>query len=130
MSQRLQITDIREAHQRIRPYVHETPVLTCSAIDEMVGARLYFKCENFQKTGAFKFRGATNAVFSLDDAPASQGVVTHSSGNFAAALSLAAKNRGISARIVMPENAPPVKIAAVRNYGGDILFSDSVPSAR
>ena len=130
MDQCLQLHDIQEAHERIRPYIHKTPVLTCSAIDEMVGARLYFKCENFQKVGAFKFRGATNSIFSLNDDAASRGVATHSSGNFAAALALAARIRGIRARIFMPENAPPVKVAAVKSYGGEIVFCDSSPMDR
>jgi threonine dehydratase len=116
------LQDIRSAHQRIRPYINKTPVLTCSSLDRMVGARLFFKCENFQKVGAFKFRGACNAIFSLSDEEASGGVVTHSSGNHAAAISLAARLRGIPARIVMPSNAPSVKVEAVRGYGGIITF--------
>lgn len=96
----------------------------------MVGARLFFKCENFQKVGAFKFRGACNAVFSLSDEEALRGVVTHSSGNHAAALALAARRRGIPARIVMPSSAPPVKIAAVRGYGGIITFCEPTPASR
>ena len=130
MKPQLQLQDVIEANNRIRPYIHNTPVLTCSAIDQMIGAKLYFKCENFQKVGAFKFRGATNAIFSLSDEEASRGVVTHSSGNHAAALALAARNRGITARIVMPDNAPPVKVAAVENYGGKITVCDSNPVAR
>lgn len=130
MRPQLQLQDVIEAHNRIRPYIHNTPVLTCSAIDQMVGAKLYFKCENFQKVGAFKFRGATNAIFSLSDEEASRGVVTHSSGNHAAALALAARNRGITARIVMPNNAPPVKVAAVKNYDGKITVCDSNPVVR
>ena len=86
MDQRPTLNDIREAHQRILPFIHQTPVLTCTALNEIVDARLFFKCENFQKVGAFKFRGACNAIFSLSDDEASRGVVTHSSGNHAAAL--------------------------------------------
>ncbi len=96
----------------------------------MVGARLFFKCENFQKAGAFKFRGACNAIFSLSDEQASRGVVTHSSGNFAAALALAARKRGISARIVMPSNAPAVKVDAVKGYGGVITFCEPTLTSR
>jgi threonine dehydratase len=96
----------------------------------MVGAQLFFKCENFQKTGAFKFRGACNAVFLLSDKQASRGVVTHSSGNFAAALALAASKRGITARIVMPSNAPQVKVAAVKGYGGIITFCEPTLASR
>lgn len=122
--------DIQEAHQRIRPYIHQTPVLTCTALNEIVGARLFFKCENFQRVGAFKFRGACNAIFSLPDDEASRGVVTHSSGNHAAALALGARKRGITARIVMPSNAPKVKIDAVKNYGGMITFCEPTLASR
>jgi threonine dehydratase len=121
---------IRAAHERIRPFVHRTPVLTCSAIDSLAGARVFFKCENFQKVGAFKFRGATNAVQSLTDAAAARGVVTHSSGNHAAALALAARRRGIPAYIVMPSNAPPVKRDAVAGYGGRITACEPTQPAR
>lgn len=124
------LPDIKAAHQRIGPYINTTPVLTCTSLDRMVGARLFFKCENFQKTGAFKFRGACNAVFLLSDKEASRGVVTHSSGNFAAALALAARERGITARIVMPSNAPAVKIAAVKGYGGIITFCEPTLESR
>jgi threonine dehydratase len=118
------IQDIRNAHERIRPHIKRTPVLTCSAINTMTGADVCFKCENFQKVGAFKFRGACNAIFSLSEEEASHGVITHSSGNHAAALSLAAGKRGIPARIVMPRTAPKVKIEAVRGYGGEITFCE------
>ena len=121
---------IKKAHQRIHPYINKTPVLTCSSLDEIIGAKLFFKCENFQKVGAFKFRGATNAVFSLSEEEAARGVVTHSSGNHAAALALAASNRGIIARIVMPSNAPQVKKDAVKNYGGIITFCEPTLEAR
>jgi len=113
---------IRNAAERIRPYAHRTPVLTCSSLDAMAGAELFFKCENFQKVGAFKFRGAANTVFSLSEEEASRGVATHSSGNHAQALALAARLRGILAHIVMPENSPKVKVAAVRGYGARIVF--------
>jgi threonine dehydratase len=130
VNKRPDLKEVRQAHQRIRPYIHKTPVLTCTALDEMVGARLFFKCENFQKTGAFKFRGACNAIFSLSDQEASLGVVTHSSGNHAGALALTARKRGITARIVMPYNAPAVKIAAVKNYGGIITFCEPTLASR
>ncbi len=121
---------IRAAAKRIAPYAHRTPIFTCATLDEMTGARLYFKCENLQKVGAFKFRGACNAVFSLTDAEASRGVVTHSSGNHAQALALAAKLRGIAARIVMPQNAPQVKKDAVAGYGAEITFCRPTLEAR
>ena len=130
MEQRPTLETIRRAHQRILPYIHHTPVLTCAAIDDRVGAQLFFKCENFQKTGAFKMRGASNAVFTLDPAQAEGGVVTHSSGNHGAALSLAAHNRGVPASIVMPSNASAVKQAAVRAYGGKIAFCEPTLEAR
>jgi threonine dehydratase len=116
------LADIEQAAERIRPYAHRTPVLTCSALDQRAGAELFFKCENFQKVGAFKFRGAANAVFSLGEAEASRGVATHSSGNHAQALALAARLRGVPAHIVMPDNSPKVKVEAVRGYGGRIVF--------
>jgi threonine dehydratase len=124
------IDSIYEATVRIRPYAHRTPVLTCRSLDEMTGASLYFKCENFQKAGAFKFRGAANAVFSLTDAEARRGVATHSSGNHAQALALAARIRGIPARIVMPENSSRVKVQAVKGYGGEITFCRPTQAAR
>ncbi len=116
------IEDIRRAADRIRPHVHRTPVLTCESLDQMTGCTLFFKPENLQKVGAFKFRGACNAVFSLGEEQASRGVATHSSGNHAAALALAAARRGIKAYIVMPENAPAVKKAAVSGYGAEITY--------
>ncbi|MFC1628150.1 pyridoxal-phosphate dependent enzyme [Gemmatimonadota bacterium] len=124
------LEDIRTAHERIAPYIHRTPVLTSAALDEMCGASLFFKCENMQKAGAFKARGACNAVFSLDEETASRGVVTHSSGNHAAALSWAARLRGIPAHIVMPSNAPAVKRAAVKSYGGIITLCEPTLAAR
>ncbi len=123
-------TDILNAAKRIQPYIHRTPVLTCSMIDELVGASIFFKCENFQKAGAFKSRGATNAVFSLDHYDIKQGVATHSSGNHAAALARAAMLKHIPAYIVMPENSSLVKIAAVKNYGGRITFCKPTLEAR
>jgi threonine dehydratase len=116
------LADIERAAERIRPYAHRTPVLTCAALNGRTGAELFFKCENFQKVGAFKFRGAANAVFSLSEAEAARGVATHSSGNHAQALALAARLRGVPAHIVMPDNSPKVKVEAVRGYGGRIVF--------
>ena len=116
------IVDVREASERIRPFVHRTPVLTCSTLNEMCDAEIFFKCENFQKVGAFKIRGATNAVFSLSKEKASKGVATHSSGNHGAALALAARWRGIKAYVVIPKNAPQVKKDAVAHYGAEIIF--------
>jgi threonine dehydratase len=126
----LDLAAIRIAHDRIRPHVHRTPVLTSSRLDAASGASLFFKCENFQKVGAFKARGATNAVFALDEETARRGVATHSSGNHAAALSRAAKLRGIAAHIVMPSNSPKVKVRAVEGYGGRIVFCEPTQKAR
>lgn len=124
------ITDIREAAERIEPYAHRTPVFTSSQINRKAGCKVYFKCENFQRTGAFKFRGACNALFSLSKELISKGVTTHSSGNHAQAVSLAAKIRGVPAYIVMPENASPVKVAAVKNYGAEITFCNPDQKSR
>lgn len=124
------LSDIRTAHKRIEPYIKLTPVLTCASLNSMAGANLFFKCENFQRVGAFKFRGACNAVFSLSDEEASRGVATHSSGNHAAALALAAGKRGIIAQIVMPSNAPKVKVDAVKGYGGIITFCEPTLESR
>jgi len=124
------IEDIIKAAERIQPYIHRTPVLTCSAIDEIAGARIFFKCENLQKAGAFKSRGAVNAVFSYDPYDIKQGVATHSSGNHAAALSRAAQLKHVPAYIVMPENSSKVKVAAVKNYGGKITFCQPTLEAR
>jgi threonine dehydratase len=110
---------IRAAHDRIRPHVHRTPVFTCAAVDAEVGARLWFKAESLQKIGAFKARGASNAVFSLSDDVARRGVVTHSSGNHGAAIAYAAGRRGIPAWVVMPENSAKVKQENVRRFGRD-----------
>jgi len=126
----LTLNDIRAAAKRIKPYIHRTPVLTNESLNEKVGAKVFLKCENFQKVGAFKFRGACNAVFSLSDEEAARGVSTHSSGNHAQALALAARLRGIPAYIVMPNNAPAVKKAAVAGYGGIITFCEPTLAAR
>jgi threonine dehydratase len=124
------LEDIRAAHKRIAPQIHRTPVLTSSALDEIAGMRLFFKCENFQSTGSFKIRGATNAVLSLSDDDARRGVVAHSSGNHAAALARAARLRSIPAWIVMPSNAPETKKIAVRSYGGQITECEPTLAAR
>lgn len=121
---------ICEAARRIRPYVHRTPVLTCATLDHQVRAELYFKCENFQRAGTFKARGACNAVFSLSAEEAQRGVATHSSGNHGAALALMAQLRSIPAIVVMPDNAPQVKRNAVAGYGARIVCSASTPLAR
>lgn len=116
----LDLEAVRDAHRRIAPRIHRTPVITSASLDVVSGARLFFKCENLQKTGSFKIRGATNAVFSLTDEEAKHGVAAPSSGNHAAALSLAARWRGIQAYIVMPSNSSPAKKRAVESYGGQI----------
>ncbi|MCC7118470.1 MAG: pyridoxal-phosphate dependent enzyme [Anaerolineales bacterium] len=121
---------IEEAAERIHPYIHRTPVFTNASFNERVGAQVFFKCENFQKVGAFKFRGACNAIFSLTDEEARHGVCTHSSGNHAQAIALAAKLRGIPAYIVMPHSAPQVKKDAVAGYGGRITFCEATQAAR
>lgn len=121
---------IREAHARISPHIEETQVMISYPLDEIAGALLYFKCENLQLSGSFKIRGATNAVFSLSEAEAARGVVTHSSGNHGAALALAAQMRGIRAWVVMPRNAPQVKVRAVEAYGADISFCEPTLAAR
>src|SRR6266480_3747673 len=121
---------IRAAHERIRLYINHTPVLTSSRLDDASGASLFFKCENFQKIGAFKARGATNAVFSLDHATALCGVATHSSGNHGAALARSAKLRAIPAHIVMPSNSAKVKVRAVESYGAHIVFCEPTEAAR
>jgi len=126
----LDLKSIRTAHERIRAHIHRTPVLTSSRLDAANGASLFFKCENFQKIGAFKARGATNAVFSLDDATARRGVATHSSGNHGAALARAVKLRGIPAHIVMPSNSAKVKVRVVESYGADIVFCEPTEVAR
>jgi threonine dehydratase len=122
--------DILQAANRIRPYINRTPVMTSSTLDRMTGAELFFKCENFQKVGAFKARGATNAIFSLEESETVRGVCTHSSGNHAQALAWAASLRNIPSYIVMPENSSPVKINAVKDYGGIITFCEPTLEAR
>src|SRR6266550_1176224 len=126
----LNLDTIRAAHERIRPYIHRTPVLTNSWLNDACRASLFFKCENFQKVGAFKARGATNAVFALDDETAQHGVVTHSSGNHGAAVARAAKLRGSPAHIVMPSNSAKVKVRAVESYGAQIVFCEPTEEAR
>lgn len=122
--------DIQSAAQRIATVAHTTPVMTCETLNELTGRSLFFKCENFQKVGAFKFRGAYNAVTKLTDAEAANGVVTHSSGNHAQALALAAQLRGIPAHIVMPSTASPVKQAAVEGYGANVVVCEPTLEAR
>ncbi len=112
--------DLSTVHENIKPYIHKTPVMTSRLLDEMSGVELYFKCENFQRMGAFKMRGAANAILNLSREEQERGVVTHSSGNFAQAVSLAAKSLGVPAYIVMPSSAPQVKKEAVKGYGGKI----------
>ncbi|MCK6555651.1 pyridoxal-phosphate dependent enzyme [Candidatus Binatia bacterium] len=124
------IEDVRAAALRIAPFAHRTPVATCATLDRLAGRRLFFKCEHLQKTGAFKFRGACNALQQLSDADAARGVVTHSSGNHAQALALAARLRGIPAHIVMPSNAAAVKRRAVEEYGGRVVVCEPTLSAR
>jgi len=114
---------LEEDHLRIQPYIHNTPVVTSRLLDEIAGCKIFFKCENFQKMGAFKMRGANNAILHLSKEQLKKGVVTHSSGNMAQAVSLAAKSIGVPAYIVMPENAPIVKKNAVKDYGGIISIS-------
>lgn len=121
---------IQKAYLKIRDKVHRTPVIKSQKVNKRAGGELFFKCENFQKVGAFKFRGATHAVGELTKEKAQNGVATHSSGNHAQAVALAAKQRGIPAHIVMPENAPKVKVHAVRDYGADITFCKSTQQAR
>src|SRR5438067_13161754 len=126
----LDLDSIRAAHERIRSHIRRTPVLTSERLDDASGAQLLFKFENFQKSGAFKARGATNAVFALDDATAKRGVATHSSGNHGAALARAAKLRGIPAHIVMPSNSTKVKVRAVESYGASVVFCEPNQTAR
>ncbi len=122
--------DMLAAHTRIKPYIHRTPVLTSSYLNDLTGAQLFFKCENFQKAGAFKVRGASNAVFGLSDADAQKGVCTHSSGNHALSLSYAAGRRGIPCNVVMPRTAPQAKKDAVTGYGGIITECDPSTTSR
>ncbi|MBI5000836.1 MAG: pyridoxal-phosphate dependent enzyme [Euryarchaeota archaeon] len=122
--------DIEAAHGRIRPHIHRTPVMTSRSIDGLLGAKLFFKCENLQRCGAFKIRGACNAVFSLSDEEIKNGVATHSSGNHAQALALAAKLRGAKAYVVMPHTSAKVKVDAVRGYGAEITFCGPIGDSR
>lgn len=126
----LDFSDVLAAAARIAPYAQVTPVLHSRSLDALTGARLHFKCENFQRAGAFKFRGACNAVWSLDAAEAARGVLTHSSGNHGAALVLAARTRGIAAQVVVPEGAVPAKLAAIRSYGGSVHVCAPTMAAR
>ena len=122
--------DVLEARERVKPYIHRTPVLTSSYFNQLTGAELFFKCENFQKAGAFKVRGACNAVFGLSEEQAEKGVATHSSGNHALSLSYAAGRRGIKGSVVMPRTAPEAKKAAVRGYGGEVFECEPSTTAR
>jgi threonine dehydratase len=124
------LSDIRSAHARIQPFIHRTPILTSRAINEIAGCEIFFKCENFQKVGAFKARGAANAVMKLTDQERQKGVATHSSGNHAAALARAASVAGIPSYIVMPSNAPEIKKKAVKGYGGQIIECEPNLKAR
>ena len=126
----VEVADVRAAASRIAEFAHRTPVMTCHALDTLAGRRVFLKCENLQKVGAFKFRGACNAVMKLDEAAAARGVATHSSGNHAQALALAARLRGVSAHIVMPRGAPAVKRAAVEAYGARIVECEPTLEAR
>jgi len=130
VSTSIDLNAIRAALERIRPYIHRTPVLTSLRLNRASGASLFFKCENFQKVGAFKARGATNAVFALNDATARRGVATHSSGNHGAAVARAAKLRKIPAHIVMPSNSAKVKVRAVEGYGAHVVFCEPTEEAR
>jgi len=123
-------TDIIKAAERISPFIHNTPLLSSKQINNICESNIIFKCENFQKAGAFKSRGANNAILSLSPTESANGVITHSSGNHAGALALAAKNQGIKAYIIMPSNAPQVKINAVKSYGGIITFCEPTLEAR
>jgi threonine dehydratase len=126
----LTLGHIREAHARIRPFVHRTALLTSVSLDALIGARVHFKCENLQRGGAFKARGAHNAVLSLSEEEARRGVVTHSSGNHGAAVALAARERGIPAFVVMPRNASQAKIRAVERYGGRVTLCEPTQQSR
>jgi threonine dehydratase len=126
----LDLDRIRKAHDRIRPYIKRTPVMTNERLDAATGASLFFKCENFQEIGAFKARGAANAVFSLDEAIARRGVATHSSGNHGAAVARAAKLRGIAAHIVMPSNSARVKVRSVESWSAQVVFCEPTEAAR
>jgi len=124
------LKDLQAAHNRIRPHIHETPVLTSKFIDDLVGCKVYFKCENFQKVGAFKARGGYNAILSLSDEECKKGVTAHSSGNHAQAVAIASRTRGIDAYIVMPKTAPKVKVDAVKGYGAEVIMCEPTLEAR
>src|SRR5437868_7542008 len=124
------LRDVQDAARRLAGLAHRTPVMTCATLDRLAGRALFFKCEHLQKAGAFKFRGACNAVLKLSDETAARGVVTHSSGNHAGALALAAKLRGIPAHVVMPRTASPVKRRAVEEYGGVVVECEPNQAAR
>ncbi len=130
MMMNITLEDIETAHKRIAPHIHHTPVLTSKSINEIAGSEIYFKCENFQKIGAFKIRGGMNASLSLSSAKLKNGLATHSSGNHAQAIAFAAKQLGTKAYIVMPNNSPAVKVAAVKGYGAQITFCEPTQAAR
>lgn len=124
------IQEIQEAHQRIKPFIHQTPVLTSKSLDAMTGCKMFFKCENFQKIGAFKIRGGMNAALTTPADRRGRGLATHSSGNHAQAIAFASRELGTKAYIVMPSNSPKVKIDAVRGYGAEIIFCEPNQTAR
>ena len=124
------VQNIIEAHELIKPFIHKTPVLTSTTINALTGADIFFKCENLQKIGAFKIRGALNAVLSLPKEKKDLGIATHSSGNHAQAIAYAAREVGTKAYIVMPDNAPKIKVEAVRDYGAEIFFCEPTQEAR
>jgi threonine dehydratase len=124
------VQDIIEAHERIKPFIHKTPVLTSKTINAITGAEIFFKCENFQKIGAFKIRGGMNSVLSLSKEKQELGIATHSSGNHAQAIAYAAREVGTKAYIVMPDNAPKIKVDAVKDYGAEIFFCEPTQQAR
>src|SRR5262249_45541150 len=126
----LSVRDVREAAERIAPWVHRTPVMTCQALDQACGASIFLKCENFQKVGAFKFRGAINSVLQLSDAERQVGVITHSSGNHGQALALAGRLLGVPVTVVMPRNAPAVKRLATEAYGARIVPCEPTIASR
>jgi threonine dehydratase len=130
LAEALTLEDMRAAHERIKPHINRTPVLRSQYLDDLTGAQLFFKCENFQEAGAFKVRGACNAVFGLSDEQAEKGVCTHSSGNHALSLSYAAGRRGIPCNVVMPRTAPQAKKDAVRRYGGIITECEPSTTSR
>jgi threonine dehydratase len=126
----IQLSDVQQAYERIKDHIVKTPVMTSSTIDKMTGCEVYFKCENFQRVGAFKFRGAFNTVSQLTKAERQRGVIAHSSGNHAQALALAARMLDVKATIVMPKNSPQVKVEATRGYGADIVFCENSTESR